>query len=101
MDVSMPEMDGIEATKLIRQLPGQNGKVFIVALTANVFKDDIKRCYDAGMNGFVPKPIDKKHLLKSIGKFLDESETADNETMEDVIEGKESESSLDNEMFDQ
>lgn len=73
MDVSMPEMDGIEATKLIRQLPGQNGKVFIVALTANVFKDDIEHCYDAGMNGFVPKPIDKKHLLKSISKFLTKS----------------------------
>ena len=81
MDVSMPEMDGIEATKLIRQLPGQNGKVFIVALTANVFKDDIERCYDAGMDGFVPKPIDKKHLLKSIGKFLANSEAADNEVM--------------------
>ena len=101
MDVSMPEMDGIEATKLIRQLPGQNSKVFIVALTANVYKEDIERCYDAGMNGFVPKPIDKKHLLESIGKFLDKSETADNEAMEDVIEGKESESSLDNEVVDQ
>lgn len=81
MDVSMPEMDGIEATKLIRQLPGQNGKVFIVALTANVFKDDIERCYDAGMDGFVPKPIDKKLLLKSISKFLVNSEAADNEAM--------------------
>ena len=60
MDVSMPEMDGIEATKLIRQLPAENGRVTIVALTANVFKDDIERCYDAGMNAFVPKPIDKK-----------------------------------------
>jgi PAS domain S-box-containing protein len=70
MDVSMPEMDGIEATKLIRKLPGENGRVTIVALTANVFKDDIERCYDAGMNAFVPKPIDKKHLLKSIGELL-------------------------------
>ena len=66
----MPEMDGIEATKLIRKLPGENGRVTIVALTANVFKDDIERCYDAGMNAFVPKPIDKKHLLKSIGELL-------------------------------
>ena len=88
MDVSMPEMDGIEATKLIRQLPGKNSKVFIVALTANVFKDDIERCYEAGMDGFVPKPINKKHLLKSIDKFLAISEAADNETMEDVIKGK-------------
>jgi len=77
MDVSMPEMDGIEATKLIRQSPGLNSKVFIVALTANVFKDDIERCYDAGMDGFIPKPINKKHLLKSVDKFLAKSEAAD------------------------
>lgn len=90
MDVSMPEMDGIEATKLIRQLPGQNSKVFIVALTANVFKDDIQRCYEAGMDGFVPKPINKKHLLKGVDKFLAKSEAADNEAMEDAKKGKES-----------
>ena len=84
MDVSMPEMDGIEATKLIRQLPGQNAKVIILALTANVFKDDIERCYDAGMNGFISKPIDKKHLLKSVAKFLAESEIVDNEALENI-----------------
>ncbi|MFZ8990537.1 MAG: response regulator, partial [Pseudohongiellaceae bacterium] len=96
MDVSMPEMDGIEATKQIRKLPGQNGKVPIIALTANVFKDDVERCYDAGMNGFIPKPIEKKRLLKSIGELL-----ADNEVRDSVSESREPENCLDHQVIDQ
>ena len=70
MDVSMPEMDGLEATRRVRELPGAKGQIKIIALTANVFKDDLDRCMEAGMNGFIPKPIDKNNLLTTLAKFL-------------------------------
>jgi PAS domain S-box-containing protein len=70
MDISMPEMDGIEATRAIRRLQGKSGQQQIIALTANVFKDDIDRCLEVGMQGFVSKPIEKRKLLKSIAEHL-------------------------------
>ncbi|WP_159711023.1 hybrid sensor histidine kinase/response regulator [Geminicoccus flavidas] len=57
MDVQMPEMDGIEATQRIRQLPAPHGSVAIVALTANVMETERRRCLDAGMNDVLTKPI--------------------------------------------
>jgi len=56
MDVSMPMMDGIEATRAIRALPGW-GEIPILAFTGNVFEANRKACLNAGMNGFVEKPI--------------------------------------------
>ena len=70
MDVSMPEMDGIEATREIRKISGAAQQLTILALTANVFKDDIDHCMQAGMNGFIPKPIDKRTLLSRIAQQL-------------------------------
>lgn len=64
MDVMMPVMDGLEATKRIRSLNREDAKTTpIIALSANAFKDDIKECLDAGMNAHVAKPIDV-HALK-------------------------------------
>ncbi len=81
MDVSMPVMDGITATRLIKDLPGELSRTIVIAMTANVFKDDIDRCYESGMQGFVAKPIDKKRLLEGIQKALvnvfDDNEVAD------------------------
>jgi CheY-like chemotaxis protein len=56
MDVSMPMMDGIEATRAIRALPGW-GEIPILAFTGNVFEANRKACLNASMNGFVEKPI--------------------------------------------
>jgi PAS domain S-box-containing protein len=70
MDISMPEMDGIEATRSIRRLPGEAGHQKIIALTANVFKDDIDRCLEVGMHGFISKPIEKRKLLKTITEHI-------------------------------
>ncbi|MBP2302833.1 response regulator [Azospirillum picis] len=70
MDVNMPVMDGLEATRIIRTLPPPAGGVAIVALTANSFPDDVARCYEAGMDGYVPKPIDRAVLLREIDRCV-------------------------------
>ncbi len=67
MDVHMPEMDGLDATKAIRSLKGPESRVPIVALTANAFSHDIEQCRAAGMNGHVGKPFRKEELLIAIG----------------------------------
>jgi len=71
MDVQMPEMDGLEATRRIRELDDPNAKkIPIVAMTANVFKDDIEKCLDSGMNDHVCKPLDFQELLFKMKKYL-------------------------------
>jgi two-component system, sensor histidine kinase and response regulator len=67
MDVQMPEMDGLEATRGIRQYEqGTRGHVPIVALTAHAMKGDRERCLDAGMDAYVTKPIRSKELFRVI-----------------------------------
>ncbi|MDR0615257.1 MAG: response regulator [Synergistaceae bacterium] len=71
MDVQMPEMDGYEATRLIRALNVPRAKeIPIIAMTANVFKEDIEKCIDAGMNGHVGKPLDFREVLKQMRRHL-------------------------------
>ena len=70
MDMRMPEMDGLEATRAIRALGGEWSHIPIVALTANAFPEDVKMCRDAGMNDFVAKPIRKKVLVERMAAML-------------------------------
>ena len=71
MDVQMPEMDGYEATRRIRALGAPNaGTVPIVAMTANVFSEDILNCLKAGMNDHIGKPIDFDAVIKMLRKYL-------------------------------
>jgi signal transduction histidine kinase len=71
MDIQMPLMDGLEATRHIRALDDSWAKqVPIVAMTANVFKEDIERCLAAGMNDHVGKPLDLKEVLQKLHEYL-------------------------------
>jgi signal transduction histidine kinase len=71
MDVQMPEMDGYTATRSIRALDApQAQSVPIVAMTANVFREDVERALDAGMNAHIGKPIDLNELLRLMGSYL-------------------------------
>jgi signal transduction histidine kinase/DNA-binding NarL/FixJ family response regulator/HPt (histidine-containing phosphotransfer) domain-containing protein/Tfp pilus assembly protein PilF len=71
MDVQMPEMDGIEATKYIRaHLPRGKREVPIIALTASVIKSEIDRAFAAGMNDYVPKPFKQDELFRVIAKYF-------------------------------
>jgi len=71
MDVQMPEMDGFEATRRIRALNDTRAKTIpIVAMTANVFREDIERCLDAGMNAHVGKPLNINEVFDIIRKYL-------------------------------
>ena len=71
MDVQMPEMDGYEATRRIRQLALPNAKsIPIVAMTANVFKEDVEKCLAAGMNDHIGKPINIDDVLDVLRKYL-------------------------------
>ena len=76
MDIHMPEMDGYEATQKIRAFETElcnNGnlrtQVPIIAMTANVFKDDVKKCFDVGMTAHLGKPIDYEELMNTIVKY--------------------------------
>jgi len=71
MDIQMPQMSGLEATRLIRALPSQRSKdIPIIAMTANVFKDDIDACMEAGMNGHLGKPLDFDKVLEIIKRNI-------------------------------
>ena len=71
MDVMMPVMDGLEATKAIRELEREDAKkIPIIAMTANAFEEDRKACLEAGMNEHIGKPIDIPQLKRVITKLL-------------------------------
>jgi signal transduction histidine kinase/DNA-binding NarL/FixJ family response regulator/HPt (histidine-containing phosphotransfer) domain-containing protein len=67
MDVQMPGMDGLEASRRIRALPGRRGRVPIIALTASVLPDQIAACRAAGMDGHLAKPVERRALAAALG----------------------------------
>jgi len=72
MDVQMPEVDGYEATRRIRALDIQKAKTIpIIAMTANVFREDIEQCLNAGMNAHIGKPIDFDKLRDILVKYFE------------------------------
>ena len=73
MDIMMPELDGIEATLLIRKATDLHQPI-IVALTANALEEDRKRCFDAGMNDYLSKPIKAEQLEETLLRWIPEPE---------------------------
>jgi signal transduction histidine kinase/ActR/RegA family two-component response regulator len=71
MDVHMPGMDGLAATRAIRALPGPQGSAPIIALSADVLPEQIARCRQAGMNDHVAKPIRREDLLAAVARALE------------------------------
>lgn len=84
MDMQMPEMDGLEATRAIRALPGEVSAIPIVALTANAIQGDQETCLDAGMDDYISKPVDKQALFDVLERYLS------NETVSATSSGLES-----------
>jgi CheY-like chemotaxis protein len=68
MDLHLPGMDGLEATRRIRMLGNAASRIPVVALTANAFAEDRANCKAAGMNGFVVKPVDRHRLEAAIAE---------------------------------
>jgi PAS domain S-box-containing protein len=70
MDVQMPEMDGLEATMLIRQQTGAGEHIPIIAMTAHALKGDRERCLGAGMDDYLSKPLDPRLLLRKLDQWM-------------------------------
>ena len=76
MDMAMPKMDGFETTSKIRGLPAPRNRIPIIAITANLPADYQARCLAAGMNDYIPKPINRLRLLPVLERWLTLPKTA-------------------------
>ena len=75
MDVEMPEMDGFEATAAIREMEKKTGvRTPVIAMTAHAIGGYKERCLEAGMDGYVTKPIRRDVLLRTLEEFQDAAE---------------------------
>ena len=66
MDVQMPVMNGYEAAREVRSLPGSRGRIPIIAMTANAFEEDKRNALASGMNGHIAKPIELPKLVEAL-----------------------------------
>jgi CheY-like chemotaxis protein len=78
MDCQMPEMDGYEATRVIRGRQGSRLRIPIIAMTAGVMEAERERCVSAGMDDFVPKPVVAAALRKAVERWVTPTATTEN-----------------------
>ena len=71
LDINMPQMDGLTATKTIRSLERQDAKTIpIIAMTANAFREDAEKCMEAGMNAHLAKPLDDEKMIVALKQCM-------------------------------
>ena len=70
MDIQMPNIDGYTATKMIRSLKDSKAQIPIVAMTANAYEADRQKAHEAGMNGFIAKPLDVDEMIRVLGEIM-------------------------------
>lgn len=70
MDIAMPDMDGVAATRAIRALPGRRGRIPIIAMTAHAFPEDREMCLKSGLDDYLVKPVAKVDLLATLERWL-------------------------------
>jgi PAS domain S-box-containing protein len=85
MDVRMPGLDGLSATRLIRSGEGRSAQTPIVALTAGALPEQIRACVDAGMNGHLPKPVDLDALLAVVARWTGATASCPVEPRDDLL----------------
>lgn len=71
MDVMMPELDGLSATRAIRGMDRPDARLPIIAMTANLFDEDVEACLAAGMDAHIPKPLEAGQMIKTIAEWLE------------------------------
>ncbi len=86
MDCQMPEIDGFEASTIIREREENIGDIKIVAVTADAMKGARERCIDSGMNDYISKPVDVEKLRAVLGEWIPGNGTATESTATDIIE---------------
>jgi len=86
MDVQMPEMDGLEATRILREREKANGtRLPVIAMTAFAMKGDKERCLEAGMDGYIPKPINAGEVYEVIEHLVRAAETLTGQPLESTV----------------
>ncbi|MDC4225837.1 MAG: response regulator [Candidatus Manganitrophus sp.] len=74
MDIMMPELDGYETTRMIRNMGGKYKSLPIIALTAKAMKEDREKCIEAGVSDYITKPVDNNRLLSLLRIWMDRKE---------------------------
>jgi CheY-like chemotaxis protein len=91
MDLRMPEMDGLEATRTIRAMDREDaGKIPIIALTANAFDEDVQRSMQAGLNAHLSKPVEPEALFGTLESLISRSDKTRTEQKENNTNVEES-----------